>query len=93
MPEPTLPVPTPTVLMLEGVRVTARPGTTVLAALQNAGLSPLRRSLGGEARGALCGMGSCAECRAVVDGRTVRTCLTPVREGQTVWRLGVNREV
>lgn len=74
-------------LTLEGMRVVARPGTTVLAALQNAGLSPLRRSLGGESRGALCGMGSCAECRAVVDGVTVRTCLTPVRDGQAVRRL------
>jgi predicted molibdopterin-dependent oxidoreductase YjgC len=80
-------------LTLDGVRVTARPGTTVLAALQNAGLSPLRRSLGGEPRGALCGMGTCSECRAVVDGVTVRTCLTPVRNGQDVRRLPeVNRD-
>ncbi len=74
-------------LTLDGMRVTARPGTTVLAALQNAGLSPLRRSLSGEPRGALCGMGVCAECRAVVDGVTVRTCLIPVRDGQDVRRL------
>lgn len=81
-------------LTLEGRRVRVAPGTTVLAALQNAGLSPLRRSLGGESRGALCGMGSCSECRAVVDGQTVRTCLTPVRDGQDVRRLlGVTREV
>ncbi|CAM3577871.1 (2Fe-2S)-binding protein [Deinococcus frigens] len=77
-------------LTLEGVRATVPPGTTVLAALQNAGLSPLRHSLSGGARGALCGMGSCYECRAVVDGLTVRSCLTPVREGQDVWRLEVN---
>lgn len=88
MPERTL-----AVLTLEGVRVTVPAGTTVLAALQNAGLSPLRRSLSGEARGALCGMGSCSECRAVVDGLTVRTCLTPVCDGQSVRRLvEVNRE-
>lgn len=80
-------------LTLDGMRVTVPAGTTVLAALQNAGLSPLRRSLGGESRGALCGMGSCSECRAVVDGQTVRTCLTPVRDGQDVRRLlAVTRE-
>ncbi len=76
-----------TVLTLEGVRATVPAGTTVLAALQNAGLWPLRRSLSGEARGALCGMGSCYECRAVVDGLLVRTCLTPARDGQNVRRL------
>lgn len=78
-------------LTLDGVRVTVAAGTTVLAAIQNAGLWPLRRSLSGEARGALCGMGSCYECRAVVDGVSVRSCLTPVCDGQNVRRLlGVN---
>ena len=81
-------------LLLDGVRVMVPAGTTVLAALQNAGLSPLRRSLSGEARGALCGMGSCFECRAVVDGLVVRACLTPVRDGQNVRRLEeVNRDL
>ncbi|AZI44835.1 (2Fe-2S)-binding protein (plasmid) [Deinococcus psychrotolerans] len=82
MPELTL-----AVLTLDGRRVTVAPGTTVLAALQNAGLSPLRSSLSGEPRGALCGMGSCYECRAVVDGLLMRTCLTPARDGQNVRRL------
>lgn len=67
--------------------VTVPEGSTVLAALQNAGIRTLRRSLTGEPRGALCGMGSCMECRAVVDGRVVRTCLTPVRHGQRVTLL------
>ena len=38
----------------------------------NQGASALRRSVSGEARSALCGMGSCHECR---DRQGVRTCL------------------
>lgn len=74
-------------LMIEGRAVTVAEGTSVLAALQNAGYRTLRSSQSGEPRGALCGMGSCHECRAVVDGRTVRTCMTPVRDGQRVTLL------
>ncbi|GHF28430.1 putative molibdopterin-dependent oxidoreductase YjgC [Deinococcus metalli] len=71
-------------LWIEGRAVTVPDGTSVLAALQNAGYRTLRRSLAGEPRGALCGMGVCQECRAVIDGRTVRTCQTPVEAGQRV---------
>ncbi|WP_295815457.1 (2Fe-2S)-binding protein [uncultured Deinococcus sp.] len=74
-------------LMIEGRAVTVAEGTSVLSALQNAGYHTLRRSLGGQPRGALCGMGSCQECRAVVDGRVVRTCVTPARDGQRVTLL------
>ncbi|UBV44632.1 (2Fe-2S)-binding protein (plasmid) [Deinococcus taeanensis] len=74
-------------LTFEARRVTVRDGTTVLAALQNLGVHVTRRSLSGEVRGALCGMGVCLECRAFVDGRLVRTCLTPVRGGMVIERL------
>lgn len=59
-------------------------GTTVAAALLIAG-GIFRRSVGGEARSALCGMGICYECRATVDGRAhQRTCQLPCREGMRV---------
>ena len=53
-------------------------------ALQAAGHTALRVSLSGEPRGGLCGMGSCYECRARVDGQLRRTCLTPAKDGMTV---------
>jgi sarcosine oxidase subunit alpha len=60
-------------------------GLTVLAALFSAGLVVLRRSPGGEPRGALCGMGTCFECRVAIDGQPHRrACLTPVRDGLRV---------
>ncbi|THF88758.1 (2Fe-2S)-binding protein [Deinococcus sp. KSM4-11] len=79
-------------LWIEGRAVRVPDGSSVLAALQNAGIRTLRQSLSGEPRGALCGMGSCLECRALVDGRVVRTCLTPVRDGQhiTLFAEGVH---
>ncbi len=64
-------------------RVNVPEGASVLAALL-VHHGALRRSLTGEPRSALCGMGSCFECRARVDGHLVRTCLTPARDGQHV---------
>lgn len=72
------------VLMVEGQLLSVPAGVSVLAALQGAAHWSLRRSLSGERRGALCGMGSCFECRARVNGVLVRTCLIPVQPGMTV---------
>lgn len=63
------------------VRVPAE--ATLAAALLAAGA--LRRSITGEPRGPLCGMGTCFECRVTVDGRPhQRACLLPVRAGMEV---------
>ena len=49
-------------------------GATVAVAIVLAG-EPCRTSVRGDARGPLCGMGICFECRAIVDGaRHQRTC-------------------
>jgi hypothetical protein len=49
-------------------------GTSVAAAMLAMG-APCRISIGGEPRTALCGMGICFECRAIVDGTLHRrTC-------------------
>jgi predicted molibdopterin-dependent oxidoreductase YjgC len=72
-------------IVVDGRPVDAEPGTTVLAVLWTAGLRALRRSVSGEARGALCGMGVCHECLVTVDGETrLRACLTAIRPGMTV---------
>ena len=56
------------VVRLDGRAVTVPPGTTVAAALWNAGIDALRASVSGEPRGPLCGMGICFECRVTIDG-------------------------
>jgi len=72
-------------IRIDGTQVTVPPGTTVAAALANHGRLALRRSVRGEARGPLCGMGSCFECRATVDGRRqVRTCMVRCADGMEV---------
>jgi D-hydroxyproline dehydrogenase subunit gamma len=59
-------------------------GSVVSAAMLAAG-EPCRTSITGEPRTALCGMGICFECRAVVDGVTqLRTCQLICRGGMRV---------
>ena len=60
-------------------------GTMVSAAVAIAGVTAFRRSVTGEPRGPLCGMGICFECRVTVDGRAhVRSCQVPCRAGMEV---------
>jgi sarcosine oxidase subunit alpha len=54
-------------LTVNGVAVAVAPGTTVAAAVLLAGQAT-RRSVSGELRGPLCGMGICFECRVIIDG-------------------------
>ena len=76
----------PVRIMVDGGPLDVAEGTSVAAALANAGLS-LRRSVSGEPRGALCGMGICHECRMTIDGRPQqRACLVTVAEGMSVRR-------
>ena len=44
----------------------------------------LRNSAVGTPRGLYCGIGVCQECRVVVDGVVVRSCVTPVGAGMRV---------
>ncbi len=52
---------------VNGTPVLVPPGATVAVALMMAG-QPCRISITGEPRGPLCGMGTCFECRAIVNG-------------------------
>jgi sarcosine oxidase subunit alpha len=69
---------------VNGERVTMPRGAMLAAALLKAG-APCRISASGEQRTALCGMGICFECRAMVDGvPQQRTCQITCKEGMTV---------
>jgi predicted molibdopterin-dependent oxidoreductase YjgC len=73
------------VLRLDGRPVTVPPGTTVAAALWNAGVDALRASVAGEPRGPLCGMGICFECRVTIDGVAHRrACMVTCAPGMEV---------
>lgn len=59
-------------------------GAMVTAALMNSG-APCRISVTGEPRTAVCGMGICFECRAIVnDVLHRRTCQLTCQEGMQV---------
>jgi len=60
-------MPETILLTINGVRKRVARGTTVAAAMLLAE-QPSRVSVSGEPRAALCGMGICFECRAVVNG-------------------------
>ncbi|MGA2344580.1 MAG: (2Fe-2S)-binding protein [Candidatus Sulfotelmatobacter sp.] len=59
--------PGPVMLSVNGERVTVFAGVTVAVALAIAGQT-CRSSVSGEARGPLCGMGICFECRVSING-------------------------
>ena len=59
-------------------------GTTAAAALFIAGEAS-RRSVSGEERAPVCGMGVCMECRVTIDGKPhVRSCQVLCREGMEI---------
>ncbi len=72
-------------LKVNGAAVRVPRGATVAAAVILAGHSQFRRSVSGEARGPLCGMGVCFECRVAIDGQEhCRSCQIVCREGMDV---------
>ena len=72
-------------LKINGVVVRVPRGSTLAAAVLLAGHPGFRRSVSGEPRGPLCGMGICFECRVAVDGQQhLRSCQLLCREGMEV---------
>ena len=55
-------------LIVNGASVRMPAGSMVSAAVLKTGIESFRRSVTGEGRGPLCGMGICFECRAVING-------------------------
>jgi sarcosine oxidase subunit alpha len=72
-------------LTVDGVSVTMPTGSMVAAAILKSGKNGFRRSVTGEARGPLCGMGICFECRVTIDGEAhCRSCQTTCEDGMDV---------
>lgn len=60
-------------------------GTIVAAAIAKAGVICFRRSVSGQPRGPLCGMGTCMECRVTINGQPhCRSCQTLCVEGMVI---------
>jgi predicted molibdopterin-dependent oxidoreductase YjgC len=73
-------------IRIDRTAVPVRAGTTVAAAILRHAGSRFRTSVTGEPRAALCGMGTCFECRVTVDGRAhTRSCQIECREGMEVF--------
>jgi predicted molibdopterin-dependent oxidoreductase YjgC len=74
----------PVTVRIDDASVEVEPGTSVAAMLANLGIVS-RRSVSGESRAAVCGMGICHECRVTIDGRpNQRGCMTTVVAGMII---------
>jgi predicted molibdopterin-dependent oxidoreductase YjgC len=72
-------------ILVNGLKLNAPAGSTVAAALAEAGATAFRTSVSGEPRGPLCGMGVCFECRVTIDGRQhLRSCQILCKPGMEV---------
>jgi sarcosine oxidase subunit alpha len=72
-------------LTVNGKPVAAPKGSMVSAAVWLAGETVFRRSVTGEPRGPVCGMGICFECRVSINGRRhVRSCQEPCAAGMEI---------
>ncbi|MGH9610840.1 MAG: (2Fe-2S)-binding protein [Bryobacteraceae bacterium] len=69
---------------INGRTIAAPAGSTVAVAMASAGAF-CRKSVSGEPRGPLCGMGVCFECRVTIDGRPhCRSCQILCKPGMDV---------
>lgn len=72
-------------IAINGKMLNVQRGITVAAAVAIAGIDASRRSVSGEVRGPLCGMGICFECRVTIDGEPHRvSCQVRVEEGMEI---------
>jgi aerobic-type carbon monoxide dehydrogenase small subunit (CoxS/CutS family) len=72
-------------LTINNAMVTVDEGSTVAAAILNSAGTVFRTSVGGDARGPVCGMGICFECRVTIDGvRHQRSCNVIAVDGMEV---------
>lgn len=62
-------------LSVNGQRMMVVAGSTVATAVALAGAAAFRRSVTGQPRAPLCGMGICFECRVMINGQPhARSC-------------------
>jgi D-hydroxyproline dehydrogenase subunit gamma len=77
-------MPSHVTLTVNGKSISVPSSTTVAVAVVIAGQA-CRKSVTGESRGPLCGMGICFECRASIDGRPhCRSCRVLCETGMEV---------
>lgn len=70
---------------INGHAVEVPPGTSVAAAIALAEATGFRRSVTGQPRAPLCGMGVCFECRVTLQGQPHQlSCMTPCVAGLEV---------
>ncbi|MBX5445388.1 (2Fe-2S)-binding protein [Sphaerobacter sp.] len=81
-----LPPTTEVTIYVDDRPIPARAGEPIAAALLAAGIRVCRTMPNrGRPRGPFCGVGRCTDCLMTVDGEpSVRTCVTPVRDGQRI---------
>ena len=78
-------MPEDVVVVVDGVLVRIPEGSMVSAAIMNAGVSSFRKSVTDEARGPLCVMGICIECRVTIDLQPhCRSCQTVCKNGMDI---------
>ena len=76
------------VVVVDGELVPVPEGSMVSAAIMRAGVTSFRRSVTGEPRGPLCGMGICFECRVTIDFEPhCRSCQTICQNGMDIRTL------
>ena len=73
-------------MTVNGQKVNAYQGETVLAALIAAGIKTLKHNpISAEPRSALCGMGVCFECTVTINGvPNIRSCMTEAQDGMEI---------
>ncbi|HTA30646.1 MAG TPA: 2Fe-2S iron-sulfur cluster-binding protein [Candidatus Cybelea sp.] len=72
-------------LRINGKTISVPAGTVVAAAVAQADQTRFRRSVQGEPRGPLCGMGICMECRVTINGLAhSRSCQILCQEAMEV---------
>jgi len=72
-------------ISVDGRHVTVPSGSMVSTAVGMSGAKWFRKSVTGEHRGPLCGMGICFECRVAINGEShSRSCQIPCRDGMDV---------
>jgi NADH dehydrogenase/NADH:ubiquinone oxidoreductase subunit G len=74
------------VVVVDGIRVSARAGQSVLSVLLARDVSVRVHELSGEPRAGFCLMGACQDCWVWFgDARRGRACTTPVEDGMTIF--------
>lgn len=74
------------ILTVNGMVVLVPRGASVAAGIARAGGQTFRKSVGGEPRAPLCGMGICFECRVTINGRPhCLACQTACETGMEVF--------